>query len=121
MDSLIKYPVMFRSTERFYVNGAYLQVNFRVQSNLKRLRKVLFFKNFREIQRKVSESKNREKSGVFWHVSAFYIFLFYLRFIYVLHIMFYFLFYLMTNNEEKIRHSIHKYQPSKLICIYFGA
>ena len=31
---------MFRSPQRFYVDGPYLQVNFRVQSNLERLGKV---------------------------------------------------------------------------------
>ena len=79
---------MFRSTQIFYVDGPYLQVNFRVKSNLERLGKVLFFKNFREIQGNsgffFSESKNRQMSGIFRHVSAFYIFLFYLCFIYVL-------------------------------------
>ena len=104
----IKHPVMFRSTQRFFEDGPYLQVNFRVQSNLERSGIVLFFKNLREIQGKsgkFSESKNREKSGIFCHGSAFLIFLLnYLCFIYVLYIMFYFLFYLMTNNEEKIKH-----------------
>ena len=46
IDPLIKYPVMFRSTQRFYVDGPYLQVNFRVQSNLERLGKVLFYKMY---------------------------------------------------------------------------
>ena len=102
--SPIKYPVMFRSTQRFYEDGPYLQVNFRVQSNLERLRKVLFFKNFREIQGFFSESRNKETSEIFLACICFFIFLFYLCFICVLYIMFYFLFYLMTNNEEKIRH-----------------
>ena len=108
IDSLIKYPVMFRSTQSFYVDGPYLQVSFRVQSNLERLGKVLFFKKtlgkYRENQGTFSESKNREKSGIFLACICFFIFLFYLCFMMFYYIMFYFLFYLMTNNEEKIRH-----------------
>ena len=57
-----------------------------------RLGKVLFFKNFREIQGNLGfflENKNRGKSGIFFGMYLlFLIFLFYLCFIYVLYIMF---------------------------------
>ena len=47
--TLIKYPVCFDPLKD---HGQYLQVNFIVQANLDRLGKVLFLKNFREIQGK---------------------------------------------------------------------
>ena len=96
----IKYPVMFRSLKDFMRMGHIYRLTSGFSQTLKGWEKSCFSKNFRENQGTLSESKNREKSGIFWHESAFLIFLLnYLCFIYILYIMFCFLFYLTTNNE----------------------
>ena len=92
---------MFRSTD-FMRTGHTDKLTSGFSQTWKGWGKCYFFKSsgkYRENQGNFSESKNRENQ------SMYLLFLFYiLCFIYVLYIMFNFLFYLMRNKEEKIRH-----------------